>query len=210
MNWKIGGTVQALPIDLRRAALREDPRQILRNPAAGDVREPLHVPALEKRTDERQITAMRRKQRSSRRRAQFPDERVGLQAGDVEEHAPGERIPVGMQTGRRQANQDVARHDRPAVDDLRPLDRADDEARDVVFAVGVEARHLGGLAADQGAPVLPARPRDAADDLLGDVRGQPPRRQVVEEEQRLGALNENVVDAVVHEIGANRCRAGRS
>src|SRR5439155_25493358 len=30
------------------------------------------------------------------------------------------------------------------------------------------------------------------------------RRQVVEEEQRLGALNQNVVDAVVDEIGANR------
>ena len=154
--------------------------------------------------DDRQVTTVRREQRRARRRAEFPHEGVGLQARDVEEHAPGERIAVGMQTGRRQANQDVARHDRPAVDDLRPVDRADDEAGEVVFAVGIETRHLGGLAADQRATVLAARARDPADDLFGDVRGQPPRRQVVEKEQRLGALNENVVDAVVDEIGADR------
>ena len=56
----------------------------------------------------------------------------------------------------------------------------------------------------QRAAVLPARARDAGDDLLGDVRRQPAGRQVVEEEQRLGALDEDVVDAVVDEIGADR------
>ena len=102
------------------------------------------------------------------------------------------------------ADQHVARHDRPAVDDLRLLDDADDEAGDVVFAVGVEARHLGRLAADQRAAVLAAGARDAGDDLLGDVRRQAAGRQVVEKEQRLGALHEDVVDAVVDEIGADR------
>ena len=67
----------------------------------------------------------------------------------------------------------------------RPLDDADDEAGDVVLAVGVEARHLRRLAADQRAAVLAAAARDAGDDLLGDVGRQPAGRQVVEEEQRL-------------------------
>ncbi len=198
------------PIDLRRTALRQDAGQIFRNPAPGDVREPLHVRVLEQRTDERQITAMRRKQRGAGSSLQFPDERIGLQAGDVEEDAPGKRISVGMQPGRWQANQNVSRHDASAVDDLRPLDRADDEARNVVFAVSVEAWHLRGLSTDQGAPVLPAGPRDAADDLLGNIRGQPSRREVVEEKQRLGSLDENVIDAMIHEIARQRCRGGRS
>ncbi len=85
-----------------------------------------------------------------------------------------------------------------------PIHDADDEAGDVVFAVGVEAGHLGGLAAEQRAAVLAAAAGDARDDLFGDVGRQPPGRQVVEEEQRPRALHQDVVDAVVHEIGADR------
>ena len=43
------------------------------------------------------------------------------------------------------------------VDQPAALDDADDEAGEVVFAVGVEAGHLRGLAAEQRAPVLAAR-----------------------------------------------------
>src|SRR5581483_11891361 len=59
-------------------------------------------------------------------------------------------------------------------------------------------------AADERAPVLAARARDAADDLLRDGGGQPAGGEVVEKEQRLGALDEDVVDAVVDEVGADR------
>ena len=51
----------------------------------------------------------------------------------------------------------------------RAVDDADDEAGEVVLAVGVEAGHLGGLAAEQRAAVLAAAARDPGDDLLGDV-----------------------------------------
>ena len=114
-----------------------------------------------------------------------------------------------MQAGRRQANQRIAGDNRATVDHARLLDDADDEAGDVVFAVGVEARHLRRLAAEQRAPVLAAAARHAADDLLGDIRRQASRREVVEEEERLGALHEDVVDAVVHEVGADGVVAAR-
>ena len=91
-----------------------------------------------------------------------------------------------------------------AVDQALAVDDADDEAGEVVLAVGVEARHLGGLAAEQRAAVLAAGRGHAADDRLGDVRRQPAGREVVEEEQRLGALHQDVVDAVVDEIDADR------
>ena len=47
------------------------------------------------------------------------------------------------------------------VSSCAALDRAHDEARQVVLAGGVESRHLGRLAADQGAAVRPAAARDA-------------------------------------------------
>ena len=46
--------------------------------------------------------------------------------------------------------------------------------------------------------------RHAADDRFGDLRRQPSGRQVIQEEERLGALHEDVVDAVIDEVGADR------
>ena len=68
----------------------------------------------------------------------------------------------------------------------------------------VEARHLGGLAADEGAPVLEAGRRDALHHLRRHVGRETARGEVVEEEQRLGALHEDVVDAVVDEALPHR------
>ena len=63
----------------------------------------------------------------------------------------------------------------------------DREAREVVFAGRVHARHLGGLAADQRAAGLLAALGDALDHVGGDVDVELAAREVVEEEQRLGA-----------------------
>ena len=89
------------------------------------------------------------------------------------------------------------------VDQLRRVDGADDEAGEIVFAVGVEAGHLGGLAAEQRTAVVPAGAREPFDDLLGDVGRQAARREVIEKKQRRRALHEDVVDAVIDEIDAN-------
>ena len=68
------------------------------------------------------------------------------------------------------------------------FDHADDGAGDVIFAVGVEARHLRRLTAEQRAAVLSAASRDAGNHLFGDVGRQTAGRKVVEKEERLGAL----------------------
>ena len=83
------------------------------------------------------------------------------------------------------------------------LKRADDGAGEVVFAVGVEAGHLGGFAADERAAVGAAGFGDAADDGFDDVVFEPAGGEVVEEEERRGALDGDVVDAVVDEVGAD-------
>ena len=75
---------------------------------------------------------------------------------------------------------------------------------EIVVAVGIHAGHFGGLAADQRAARLAAAGRDAADDrgtLIGiELAG----REIVEEEQRLRALDDEVVDAHGNEIDADR------
>ena len=85
------------------------------------------------------------------------------------------------------------------------LDGADGEAGEIVVAVGIHAGHLGGLAADQRAAGLAAALGDAGDDRAS------PRRdlelaggEIVEEEQRLGALHDEVVDAHGDEVDADR------
>ena len=84
----------------------------------------------------------------------------------------------------------------------------DDRAGDVVIAGSVEARHLGRLAAEKRRAVLAARPRDALDDALDQARLDFSRGDVVQEEERPRALHQDVVHAVVHEIGAARVVAG--
>jgi len=105
-----------------------------------------------------------------------------------------------------QADEDVANLDVLTGDDVGAVDAADDGACQVVFAVGIEAGHLGGLAADEGAAVGAAGLGEPADDglnrlavLLPELAGG----EVVEEEERRGALYGDVVDAVVDQVGAN-------
>jgi hypothetical protein len=109
-----------------------------------------------------------------------------------------------MEARGRDSDQHIAGGDAAAVDQALARHGTDDEARDVVLAVSVESGHFGGLAAEQRAAVLAARTRETLDDLHRDVGIQPAGREIVEEEQRLGALHEDVVDAVIDEIGADR------
>ena len=67
----------------------------------------------------------------------------------------------------------------------------------------VHAGHLGRLAADQRAAGLPAALRDAADDACGGGDVELAGGEVVEEEQRLGALGQQVVDAHRDEVDAD-------
>ena len=128
----------------------------------------------------------------------------GAQAHRLEEHLARERVAVGVQAVGGEADDDVARLDARAVDHLRAIDHADDRAGEVVFAALIHARHLRGLAADERAAGFRAGFGEALDELLEDARLQPLGADVIEEKERPRADDGDVVDAMIHEVLADR------
>ena len=107
-----------------------------------------------------------------------------------------------MHAGRGQAEQHVALGD-AARQLAAALHRPDREAREVEVARRIHARHLGGLAADQRRAGLGAAGGDAFDDAGRGRDLELAGGEVVEEEQRLGALADQVVDAHRHQVDAD-------
>ena len=117
-----------------------------------------------------------------------------------------------MQTARRKREQQITGPHAARVQNFLALDGAHDESRQVVIAGRVDVGHFSCFAADQRAACLFGGAAHALDHLLEDARVQLAHRNVVEEKKRLGALRENVVHAVVHDVradrGMNACGAG--
>ena len=132
------------------------------------------------------------------------DVSLRLVFGDFEEQLAGERKSVGVQAGGGQAENNVSGLDGLASDNFLAFDHADDESGKIVFAFGIEAGHLRGFAADERAAVVLAGFGEAFDDFFGDARFEFPNGEIVHEKHGRGALNGNVINAVVHEVGADR------
>ena len=110
-----------------------------------------------------------------------------------------------MHAGGRQAEHDVAGRDIGARQHRAALGRADREAGEIVVAGRVEARHFGGLAADQRAAGLAGSPPRCPATTVAPTSGsQLAAGEIVEEEQRLGALHHEVVDRHGDEVDADR------
>src|SRR6266480_2495160 len=109
-----------------------------------------------------------------------------------------------MRAARSKPEDHVAGPDRAPVDNTVLLDHPDAEARQIVFARGIHARHFRRLTANQRATGQFTAARDAADHVRGDPLVELAARVVVEKEKRLGALREHIVDAHRHQVDANR------
>ena len=66
---------------------------------------------------------------------EFVDVRIERVFADFEEQLAGQRVAVGVQSVRSQAENHVADFHRLAGDDALALDRSDDESRQIVFAI---------------------------------------------------------------------------
>ena len=121
-----------------------------------------------------------------------------------------QRVAVGMEPGRRQAEDDIADLGCGPVEQVRPFDHADTTSRQVERIVGHQPRMLGGLAAHERTARLTATGRDRADELGDAFRDDMPDRDVIEERKRFGAAADDVVGAHRHEIDADRVEAKES
>ena len=113
-----------------------------------------------------------------------------------------EREPVRMHACGREPDDRVADFDPRAVDQPLALDDPDTRAGEVELVVPVDPGKLCGLAADERDSGVAADLRRALDELGHLLEVDPVRGDVVEEEERIGAARQDVVDAVRGEVGA--------
>ena len=146
--------------------------------------------------------------RSGRVRSQRQQQLLLVRPSEIEvplgEEAPDERKAVGVESARGQADDRVAGPGGGPVDQPVPLDDADAAAGEVERRRVHEPGVLRGLPADERTARLAAAGRDAADELRGLRRIEPPDGDVIEEEQRLGAAADDVVGAHRDEVDPDR------
>src|SRR5262249_10944831 len=125
-------------------------------------------------------------------------------AGDFKKKLSRQRISVGVQAVRRQADEQITGTNLLSSDDPAFVGDTHNEAGQIVFASGIEAWHFRGLTANQSATVMTAGFGNAFHDLLSHVRLEHACGQVVHEKQGHRPLHSNVVDAMVHQVASHR------
>ena len=105
-----------------------------------------------------------------------------------------------MHAAGRQRDHRVARLHRFVVNDLRLVHQTGAVAGQIVFVLGIEAGHLGGLAADQRRAGLHTALAHALDDLLDPLRNILSAGNIIQEKQRFRSAADNVVHAHGHAV----------
>ena len=108
-----------------------------------------------------------------------------------------------MKAGRSKPDHRIACGDIGPRQQRAALGGANRKAGEIVIAVLVEARHFRGLAADQRAAGFAAALGDAGNDRGGGLGVELAAGKVVQEEQRLGALHDEVVDRHRDQVDAD-------
>ena len=190
----------ALLVDHRLGVGGQYARNVLPETAAGDVGEGVDLALLDELEHGFHVDAGRLQQGVGQGGITQRLLHVGL--GDFQDLAnEGEAVGVGAAGG--QGDQGIPFADLAAVDDLALLHHTDAETGDVVIFPFIHARHLGGFAAYQGTAGLLAASTDAGDHGRSGVDVQFASGIVVEEEEGLGALHDQVIDAHGHQIDAH-------
>ena len=101
------------------------------------------------------------------------------------------------------SNEDIPGLDLRAVNESGFLHDTRGVASDVIFTVLVHSRHLGGLAAHEGASGLTASVSDSGHDGLHDLRTGLSLGHIVKEHKRFRSLGQNVVHTHRHGVDAD-------
>ena len=192
----------------RSIADAEMPRQHARNivgeSATGDMGKTLDRAGLADRAQARSHVKPRRRQQRTAERHDRRERRLCIEAnaGCLDDFADQGKS-VGVNARRGQTEHRVAGCDIRPRQQRAAFGGADCKAREIVIAVLVETRHLGGFTADQGAAGFPAPLGYAGNDGCGGLRIEFAAGKIVQKEQRLRALHHEVVDRHRHQIDAD-------
>ena len=130
------------------------------------------------------------------------EQQVGVEV-PVPDQAADEGEAVRVQARGGKPEDDVARLAAGAVDEVGALHEPDAGAGEVELVVAVDPRKLCALAAEDRAARLAADGRGALDELGDLLEVEGARGDVVQEEERVGARRDDVVDAVGGEVDAS-------
>ena len=200
------GNGPAGQVDDSSHSAREDAGKILCDSAPGDMRHAADDACSGQLFDDGKVAAMGAHEGGAGLILELVDILIWAVLCDFKEQFAGEGVAVRVQAVGGQADENVADLDRFTRNDVGAVDAADDGPGEVVFAVSVKAGHLRGLAANEGAAICAASFGEAADYSLDGFRvlfAEFAGGEIVEEEERCGALHGDVVDAMIDQIRAN-------
>jgi hypothetical protein len=198
-----GWWIPGREVDLGGQAAGQDAGKVFGEASAGDVGEAADDLRLDELANGGEVAAMGTHESCSDLVAEFVDVLFGAVVGGLEQQLEGERVAGGVEAVGGQAEKAVAFADGIAGEQAGAGDDAGEEAGEFVVGVAVEPGGLGGFATEEGAGVGFAGVDEAADDLLDDVGIDVAGGEVVEEEEGRGALDGDVVDAVIDEVRAD-------
>ena len=190
-------------IDLGGEAAGKDAGKVFGEAAAGDVGEAADDFGLDELADGGEVAAVGAHEGGADFVAELVDVLFGAIAGGVEEQLESERLAGGVEAVGGTTEEIIAFANGVASDHAGATDDAGEEAGEFVIGVAVEPGSFGGFATEEGAAVGFAGVDETVDDLLDDVRVDEAGSEVIEEEERCGALDGYVVDAVIDEVGAD-------
>lgn len=196
-------------IDMRVQAFGKDTRDVFKEAAPGDVRHRMHLAC----TDERQklfhVNPRRGHQRVDEEHVLIEQGRAVELPSLVSGEATHQREAVGMHARRGETKDDVAVGNLVGGQHLGPLDSADAEAREIIVAIGIHARHFRRFTTDKRASGLLAAFGDARDDAFRDISVELSAGIVIEEEERLCPLHDQIIRAHGNKIDADAVMLAR-
>ena len=191
-----GGTV-----DFGIDGLGENTRNVIREASARNVGHTRNLDlALKKLCDRLQEALMNGEKRLAESLIRTRELILPGILAEIENDAAGEREAVGLKAAGRETDDNVSGADGLARDELALLHATDDGADEVVLTGGIKTGHFRRLAAEKSHLVLFACLAKAGNDVLELNRINLGGANVVHEKERLRALNENIVYAVVDDI----------
>ena len=127
---------------------------------------------------------------------------IHVESGVLHDFAD-EGVAVGMHAVGGEPQHDVAGLDAHRVDGACEFNHADGEAGKIEIITGVDAGHLGGLAAEERAAGLSTPLGDALEQVAEHGLVDLADGDVIEEEERFGALHDHVVDIHRDQVDAD-------